>query len=47
MIQRVNLLAKSGILSITESLIIITSQLRSTKSELRFCTGSNPAVGVL
>ena len=26
--------------------VIITAQLHSTKSELRFCTGANPARGV-
>ena len=26
--------------------VITTAQLHSTKSELRFCTGSNPACGV-
>ena len=27
--------------------VITTAQLHSTKSELRFCTGSNPACGML
>ena len=27
--------------------VITTAQLHSTKSELRFCAGSNPACGVL
>ena len=27
--------------------VITTAQLHSTKAELRFCTGSNPARGVL
>ena len=31
----------------TSVVVITTSQLHSTKSELRFCTGSNPAHGVL
>ena len=28
-------------------MVIIIAQLHSTKSELRFCAGSNPARGVL
>ena len=28
-------------------MVITTAQLRSTKPELRFCAGSNPARGVL
>ena len=30
----------------TDVVVITTAQLHSTKSELRFCAGSNPARGV-